>query len=66
MNSLMKSINGYGYITWYVTYHQIDKYYVKMTEKAFVERKVMISSYFGITLNAPFLVVIRDAAALAS
>ena len=39
MNSLMKSINGYGYITWYVTYHQIDKYYVKMTEKAFVERK---------------------------
>lgn len=39
MNSLMKSINGYGYITWYVTYHQIDKYYVKMAEKAFVERK---------------------------
>ena len=39
MNSLMKSINGYGYIIWYVTYHQIDKYYVKMTEKAFVERK---------------------------
>ena len=39
MNSLMKSINGYGYITWYVTYHQIDKYYVKMTEKAFAERK---------------------------
>ncbi len=39
MNSLMKSINGYGYITWYVTYQQIDKYYVKMTEKAFVERK---------------------------
>lgn len=39
MNSLMKSINDYGNITWYVTYHKIDKYYVKMTKKAFVERK---------------------------
>ena len=39
MNSLMKSINGYGNITWYVTYHKFVNFYVKMTEKAFVERK---------------------------
>lgn len=39
MNCLMKSINGYGYITWYVTYHKMDKYFVKITEQEFVERK---------------------------
>ena len=30
MNCLMKSINGYGYITWYVTHHKMDKYFVKI------------------------------------
>ena len=39
MNCLMKSINGYGYVTWYVSYHRIAKYFVKITEQEFVERK---------------------------
>ena len=40
MNCLMKSINGYGYITWYVTHHKMDKYSVKITEQEFIERKM--------------------------
>lgn len=40
MNCLMKSINGYGYITWYVTHNKMDKYFVKITEQEFVERKM--------------------------
>ena len=40
MNCLMKSINGYGYITWYVTHHKMDKYFVKITEQEFIERKM--------------------------
>lgn len=39
MNCLMKSINGYGYTTWYVAHHKIDKYFVKISEQEFVERK---------------------------
>lgn len=40
MNNLMKSINGYGYLTWYVRYHKMDKYFVKITEQEFIERKM--------------------------
>ncbi len=39
MNCLMKSINGYGYMTWYVAHHKMDKYFVKITEQEFIERK---------------------------
>lgn len=40
MNYLMKSINGHGYITWYITYHKINKYFVRINEQEFVERKI--------------------------
>ena len=40
MNYLMKSINGHGYITWYITYHKIYKYFVRINEQEFVERKM--------------------------
>lgn len=40
MNYLMKSINGHGYVTWYITYHKINKYFVRINEQEFVERKI--------------------------
>lgn len=40
MNSFMKSINGYGYITLYFRYCQIDKCYRKISEQDFVKRKM--------------------------
>lgn len=40
MNYLMKSINGYGYITWYSTPHKTYRYFVKVEEQTFVEKKL--------------------------
>lgn len=39
MNSFIKSINGYGYVFWYVSYHGMNKYYMKVSENDFVDRK---------------------------
>lgn len=39
MNTLMKSINGYGNVTWYITYHKMEKYYTYMSEKQYVSIK---------------------------
>ena len=39
MNSFIKSINGYCYVYWYVSYHGMNKYYMKVSENDFVDRK---------------------------
>lgn len=39
LNIIMKEINGYGYITWRVAPRRINKYFVKINEQEFVERK---------------------------
>ena len=39
MNSFIKSINGYGYVFWYASYHGMSKYYMKVSENDFVDRK---------------------------
>lgn len=40
MNYFMKSINGYGYITWYSAPHKTCRYFVKVEEETFVEKKL--------------------------
>lgn len=40
MNMIEKSINGYGYVFWYSSYHGTNRYYVKISEKDFAERKI--------------------------
>ena len=39
MSSLEKSINGYGYTFWYITYHGGSKYHRTVSEKQFVSIK---------------------------
>ena len=39
MTCLMRSINGYGYVITYYRYCKIDKYWTKIMEQEFVERK---------------------------
>lgn len=39
MHYLEKAINGYGYVTWYVTYHGINKNHINISENDFVYRK---------------------------
>lgn len=39
MNCFEKSINGYGYVFWYTSYHGVNKYHIKISENDFVERK---------------------------
>lgn len=39
MHSLEKSINGYGYVFWYATYHGVNKYHTNISENDFVDRK---------------------------